>query len=77
MRSQSLPILEAIRSDETMRKVAAATEDAAEGRSAAEHREPRLVGAVSGTGTRRRATRSVGPLEPHGDVFPPGKSRSR
>jgi len=44
-RSQSLPALEEIRFGETMRKVAAATEDAAEGRSAAaERREPRWSG---------------------------------
>lgn len=45
MRSQSLPMVEAIRFGETMRKVAAATEDAAEGRRArAEGREPRWAG---------------------------------
>ena len=45
VRSQSLPMLEAIRFGETMRNVAAATEDAAEGRrAAAEHREPRWLG---------------------------------
>ena len=41
VRSRSMPSLEAIRFGETMRKVAAATEDAAEGgRAAAERREP-------------------------------------
>ena len=41
VRSQQLPMLEAIRFGETMRKVAAATEDAAEGgRAAAERRPP-------------------------------------
>lgn len=45
VRSQTLPPLEAIRFGETMRKVAAATEDAAEGRrAAAERREPRWSG---------------------------------
>ncbi|HET6964166.1 MAG TPA: enoyl-CoA hydratase/isomerase family protein [Acidimicrobiales bacterium] len=45
VRSQVLPSLEAIRFGETMRKVAAATEDAAEGRRAfAEGREPRWTG---------------------------------
>jgi enoyl-CoA hydratase/carnithine racemase len=42
MRSQHLPMLEAIRFGETMRKVATATEDATEGaRAFAEGREPR------------------------------------
>ena len=46
MRSQHLPPLEAIRFGETMRKVAAATEDAAEGmRAAAERRPPVWKGA--------------------------------
>ncbi len=40
MRAQSLPPLEAIRFGETMRKVAAATEDAAEGIRAARERRP-------------------------------------
>lgn len=40
MRSQHLPSLEAIRFGETMRKVAAATEDAAEGRTAAREGRP-------------------------------------
>jgi enoyl-CoA hydratase/carnithine racemase len=41
MRSRNLPLLEAIRFGETMRKVAAATEDAAEGaRAIAERRDP-------------------------------------
>ena len=40
MRSQHLPSLEAIRFGETMRKVAAATEDAAEGRRAAREGRP-------------------------------------
>jgi (E)-benzylidenesuccinyl-CoA hydratase len=45
VRSQSLPPVEAIRFGETMRKVAAATEDAAEGlRAAAERRPPRWQG---------------------------------
>ena len=45
MRSQHLPTLEAIRFGETMRKVAAATEDAAEGgRAAAEGRTPEWKG---------------------------------
>jgi E-phenylitaconyl-CoA hydratase len=45
MRSRRLPPLEAIRFAETMRKVAAATEDAAEGsRAAAERRPPRWQG---------------------------------
>ena len=45
MRSQRLPPLEAVRFAETMRKVAAATEDAAEGsRAAAEGRPPRWQG---------------------------------
>jgi enoyl-CoA hydratase/carnithine racemase len=40
-RSRHLPVLEAIRFGETMRKVAAATEDAAEGmRAAQENRMP-------------------------------------
>lgn len=44
-RSQAMPMLEAIRFGETMRKVAAATEDAAEGRrAAAEDRQPRWSG---------------------------------
>jgi len=42
VRAQHLPMLEAIRFGETMRKVAGATEDAAEGgRAAAEKRAPR------------------------------------
>ena len=45
VRSRTLPTLEAIRFGETMRKVAAATDDAAEGRrAAAERREPRWSG---------------------------------
>jgi len=45
VRAQALPMLEAIRFGETMRKVAAATEDAAEGRRAsAERRQPRWAG---------------------------------
>ena len=41
VRSQQLPVIEAIRFGETMRKVAAATEDASEGmRAAAERRTP-------------------------------------
>ena len=45
MRSRRLPPLEAVRFAETMRKVAAATEDAAEGsRAAAEGRQPRWRG---------------------------------
>jgi E-phenylitaconyl-CoA hydratase len=45
MRAQQLPMLEAIRFGETMRKVAAATEDAREGLSAAaEHRTPEWRG---------------------------------
>jgi E-phenylitaconyl-CoA hydratase len=45
VRARSLPMVEAIRFGETMRKVAAATEDAAEGaRAAAEGREPRWQG---------------------------------
>jgi enoyl-CoA hydratase/carnithine racemase len=45
MRGQQLPVLEAIRFGETMRKVAAATEDAAEGiRAAAERRPPEWHG---------------------------------
>lgn len=45
VRSQALPMLEAIRFGETMRKVAAATDDAAEGRTAmAEGRPPRWSG---------------------------------
>jgi E-phenylitaconyl-CoA hydratase len=45
VRSQRLPTLEAIRFGETMRKVAATTEDAAEGRRAtAEGRQPRWRG---------------------------------
>lgn len=45
VRSQALPTLEAIRFGETMRRVAAATEDATEGRrAAAERREPRWSG---------------------------------
>jgi hypothetical protein len=41
MRSRRLPPVEAVRFAETMRKVAAATDDAAEGlRAAAEGREP-------------------------------------
>ncbi|HEX2772945.1 MAG TPA: enoyl-CoA hydratase-related protein, partial [Micromonosporaceae bacterium] len=45
MRSQHLPMLEAIRFGETMRKVAAATADAAEGRrAAAERRAPVWTG---------------------------------
>src|SRR6202035_4492743 len=45
VRSQSLPPLEAIRFGETMRLVAAATEDAQEGqRAAAEGRAPRWQG---------------------------------
>ncbi len=41
MRSQQLPMIEAIRFGETMRKVAAATDDAREGmRAAAERRQP-------------------------------------
>ncbi len=44
-RSQELPVLDAIRFGETMRKVAAATDDAAEGRLAAqEGRTPRWQG---------------------------------
>jgi E-phenylitaconyl-CoA hydratase len=44
-RSRALPMLEAIRFGETMRRVAASTEDAAEGRRAfAERREPRWTG---------------------------------
>jgi enoyl-CoA hydratase/carnithine racemase len=44
-RSQAMPPLEAIRFGETMRKVAAATDDAAEGmRAAAERRPPRWQG---------------------------------
>jgi enoyl-CoA hydratase/carnithine racemase len=44
-RAQQLPMLEAIRFGETMRKVAAATEDAAEGmRAAAERRPPQWRG---------------------------------
>lgn len=44
-RSRAMPMLEAIRFGETMRKVAAATEDAAEGRrAAAEDRQPRWSG---------------------------------
>lgn len=44
-RSRSLPMLEAIRFGETMRKVAAATDDAAEGgRARAEGRDPRWIG---------------------------------
>ena len=45
MRAQHLPLLEAIRFGETMRKVATATEDAAEGlRAAAEKRPPEWRG---------------------------------
>jgi len=45
MRTQTMPMLEAIRFGETMRKVAAGTEDAAEGRRAwAEGRPPRWQG---------------------------------
>ncbi len=45
MRARTLPTLEAIRFGETMRKVAAATEDAVEGRTArAEGRAPRWTG---------------------------------
>ena len=45
VRARTLPMLEAIRFGETMRKVAAATEDATEGmRAAAEKREPRWQG---------------------------------
>jgi enoyl-CoA hydratase/carnithine racemase len=45
MRTQTMPMLEAIRFGETMRKVAAATEDAAEGgRAWAEGRPPRWKG---------------------------------
>jgi E-phenylitaconyl-CoA hydratase len=45
LRSQSLPLLEAIRFGDTMRKVVAATEDAGEGlRAAAEGRSPRWRG---------------------------------
>src|SRR4051812_23001305 len=45
VRSRSMPSLEAIRFGETMRKVAAATEDAAEGlRAAAERRAPTWIG---------------------------------
>ena len=45
MRAQQLPMLEAIRFGETMRKVAAATEDAREGlRAAAERRPPEWHG---------------------------------
>ena len=45
MRSQHLSSVEAIRFGETMRKVAAATEDAAEGgRAAAEGRPPEWKG---------------------------------
>ncbi len=45
VRARSLPMLEAIRFGETMRKVAGATEDAAEGlRAAAERREPQWKG---------------------------------
>jgi enoyl-CoA hydratase/carnithine racemase len=40
MRSQHLPMLEAIRFGETMRKVAAGTADAAEGMRAAVERRP-------------------------------------
>jgi E-phenylitaconyl-CoA hydratase len=44
-RSRHLPFLEAVRFGETMRKVAAATDDAAEGgRAAAERRPPRWTG---------------------------------
>jgi (E)-benzylidenesuccinyl-CoA hydratase len=44
-RTQSMPMLEAIRFGETMRKVAGATDDAAEGtRAAAEHRTPEWRG---------------------------------
>jgi E-phenylitaconyl-CoA hydratase len=44
-RAEHLPPLEAIRFGETMRKVAAATEDAAEGaRAAKEHRPPQWRG---------------------------------
>ncbi len=45
VRAQHLPMLEAIRFGETMRKVAASTSDAAEGsRAAAEGRRPRCTG---------------------------------
>ena len=45
VRSQHMPMLEAIRFGETMRKVAGATEDAAEGgRAAAERRPPEWRG---------------------------------
>ena len=45
VRAQGLPLLEAIRFGETMRRVAAQTEDAAEGAQAArEHRRPRWRG---------------------------------
>ena len=45
MRARNLPLLEAIRFGETMRKVATATEDAAEGmRASAERREPQWRG---------------------------------
>jgi len=45
VRSRTLPMLEAIRWGETMRKVAGATEDAAEGmRAAAEGRAPEWKG---------------------------------
>ena len=40
VRSQQLPMVEAIRFGETMRKVAASTEDAAEGAHAAVERRP-------------------------------------
>jgi enoyl-CoA hydratase/carnithine racemase len=45
VRSRTMPSLEAIRFGETMRKVAAATEDATEGvRAAAERRAPSWKG---------------------------------
>jgi len=47
MRSRRMPPLEAVRFAETMRKVASATEDAAEGgRAAAEGRRPQWQGAL-------------------------------
>ena len=40
MRTRAMPALEAVRFGEVMRKVAAATDDAAEGRRAAQERRP-------------------------------------
>ena len=54
VRSRSMPSLEAIRFGETMRKVAAATEDAAEGRPRRRRAARRPCGRAADTGCENR-----------------------